>query len=241
MSEPVPIPSLRDAQSQQLAAQLTELAQAMSACEGIDEFADTGSLPDRFFALLDELYATFDAYVAHNLAASGLRVQCRAGCSRCCHQAVQGVYAFEIVNLYRQLRPLDAFRALHSGFEQFAGQFQSTVEQIGESESEGDPVQGAVDAFIAAAMPCPLLDGDRCRVYAHRPLSCRSYHSLTDPAHCLTPRGETFDIEMPAAASAILWSLSDRLAFPFSTFLAQAMVTFASAREFRPWAAAPTP
>ena len=54
-----------------------------------------------------------------------------------------------------------------------------------------------------------------------------------DPVHCTTPQGATFDIELPAAASAILWSLSDRLAFPFSTFLAQGMVSFAEAAESR--------
>ena len=235
LSEPIPIPSLRDVQSQQLAAHLTELAQAMSACEGVDEFAETGWLPERFFALLEELYAAFDAYVAHNLAASDLRILCRAGCSRCCHQAVHGVYAFEIVNLYRLLRPLGEFDAIRAAFAAYAEQFQATVEQVGESDSEGDPVQHAVEAFIAAALPCPLLENDRCRVYAQRPMPCRMYHSLTDPVHCLTPRGETFNIEMPAAVSEILWSLSDRLAFPFSTFLAQGMVTFAAGREFRPW------
>jgi hypothetical protein len=85
---------------------MTELAQAMATCEGVDTFQTTGIRPDRFFALLADLYAAYDAYIAHNLAASELKIQCRFGCTRCCHQAVHGVYSFEIINLYRQLRPL---------------------------------------------------------------------------------------------------------------------------------------
>ena len=240
MTEAVSIPSLHDAQSQQLGARLTELAQGMAACEGVDEFAGTGWLPERFFVMLDELYAAFDAYIAHNLAASTLQVRCCAGCSRCCRQAVHGVYAFEIVNLYRQLRPLADFDAIHSAFADYAEMFQSTVEQIGEGDSEGDPVQRATEAFAVAALPCPLLKDNRCRVYAQRPAPCRMYHSLTHPVHCTTPQGETFNIEMPAAASEILWSLSDRLLFPFSTFLAQGIVTFAAGRDFRPWTSPPS-
>lgn len=236
LTEPVPIPSLHDAESQRLAGRLAAIAQAMAACDGVDEFPDSGWLPDRFFVLIDELYETYDAYIAHNLSASSLKIQCRAGCSRCCRQAVHGVYAFEIVNLYRRLRSAEDYAAVHEAFSDYAEQFQATVSQISETEGDGvDAVAGAVDAFAAAALPCPLLRDNRCRVYAHRPAPCRMYHSLTNPIHCTTPQGETFDIEMPPPTSEILWSLSDRLAYPISTFLAQGMVTFGNGRDLRPW------
>jgi len=239
LTEDVPIASLLDAESQRLAAHLVELAQAMSDCEGVAEFAAQGWLPDRFFALLGDLYATYDAYIAHSLRTSDLAIQCRFGCTRCCHQAVHGVFAFEIINLYRQLRPLAGYEAIHDAFVRYADQFQATVAQIVDADDgePGDPVMRALDAFAAAAQPCPLLQGNNCRVYADRPVACRMYHSLTDPVYCTTPQGRTFHIELPHQASEILWSLSDRLVFPFSTFLAQGLVTLGAHRQFRPWGA----
>jgi Fe-S-cluster containining protein len=241
LTEPVPIPSQDDAESLRLAASMTEIAQAMSDCEGVGEFQDQGWLPDRFFTLLDELYATYDAYIAHNLTASELKIQCRFGCTRCCHQAVHGVYAFEIINLYRQLRPLAEYGAIHGAFVEYADQVQATVAQITEAnDGDGtDPVMRTLEAFAAAGQPCPLLAGNNCRVYAHRPVPCRMYHSLTNPVYCTSRHGRTFHIAMPQETSEILWSLSDRLAFPFSTFLAQGLVTLAARRQFRPWDAPP--
>jgi Fe-S-cluster containining protein len=241
LTEPVPIPSQDDAESLRLAARMTQIARAMSDCDGVSDFQEKGWLADGFFTLLDEFYATYDAYIAHNLAASDLKIQCRFGCTRCCHQAVHGVYAFEIINLYRQLRPLAEFGALHDAFVEYADQFQATVTQIAEADDgdNTDPVMRALEAFAAAARPCPLLAGNNCRVHAQRPVPCRMYHSLTDPVYCTTRQGRTFHIEIPRQTSEILWSLSDRLAFPFPTFLAQGLVTLAARRQFRPWQAPP--
>jgi Fe-S-cluster containining protein len=239
LTEPVPIPSQVDAESLRLAAHMSEIARAMSDCEGISEFQDKGWLPAPFFALLDEFYATYDAYIAHNLAASDLKIQCRFGCTRCCHQAVHGVYAFEIINLYRQLQPLAEYGAIHDACVEYADQFQATVAQISEAnDGDGtDPVMRTLDAFAAAAKPCPLLHGNNCRVYAHRPAPCRMVHSLTNPVYCTTRQGRTFHIEIPQETSEILWSLSDRLVFPLSTFLAQGLVTLAARRQLQPWRA----
>jgi Fe-S-cluster containining protein len=239
LNEPVSIASLQDAESQRLTARMTEIARAMARCEGIDTFRKTGIVPERFFALLADLYATYDAYIAHNLAAGDLKIECRFGCTRCCHQAVHGVYSFEIINLYRQLRPLEEYGAIHEAFAEYADEFQATVAQISEADDGDptDPAMRALEAFAAAAKPCPLLLGDNCRVYAHRPASCRMYHSLTSPVYCTTLRGQTFNLEIPPETNAILWDLSDRLAFPFSTFLAQGLVTLAVRRQFLPWGA----
>ena len=99
---------------------MVELATALAACDGVAAFAETGWLPDRFFALLDELYAVHDAYVAHNIAASGLAIRCRSGCSRCCHQAVHGVFVFEVIALYRELRTRPDYATTHAALADYA-------------------------------------------------------------------------------------------------------------------------
>ena len=218
---------------------MAELAVALAACDGVADYRRTGWLPDRFFALLDELYAAHDAYVAHNIAASGLAIRCRSGCSRCCHQAVHGMFAFEAIALYRRLRPLPDYAATHAALADYAGSFEATLEQIADAD-DGDPaepMQRTLEAFAAAAAPCPLLAGSHCSVYTQRPFACRSYHSLTDPLFCTTAQGRTFNIDVPAAAAEILWSLSDRLAYPFPTLLAQGLVTLAERRQSLPWVA----
>ena len=239
VNQPVAIPSLQDAQSQSLAARMAELARALAACEGVDDFGRTGWLPDAFFDTLAQLYATYDAYIEHNIAASELKIVCRFGCTRCCHQAVHGCYAFEIVDLYRQLRPRADYAQLHDALVRNADEFQAMFERYREKSPDRDDLAlvNTLQHFSAIAKPCPLLAGNNCSVYTHRPVSCRMYHSLTSPVLCTTVVGRTFHILPPDEVAAILADLNDRLAFPYSEFLAQGLVVFANARQFRPWGA----
>ncbi|MDR3388059.1 MAG: YkgJ family cysteine cluster protein [Rudaea sp.] len=220
---------------------MTVLAQAMADTGEVTDFASTGWLPDRFFDLLGELNATYDAYIAHNISASALKIQCRFGCTRCCHQAVHGVYSFEVIHLYRQLRSLPDYGDIHNTFVARADEFQRLVAEFTATQTSATPNDAiaayALQKFAAAAKPCPLLLGNNCRVYEHRPVPCRMYYSLTHPMYCTTPHGQNFHIEPPEEANAILWDLSGRLAFPFSEYLAQGLVSFAFRRQFRPWAA----
>jgi Fe-S-cluster containining protein len=235
--EPVAIPSLQDAESQRLASHMAELAITLAATAGIDDFAATGWLPDAFFDTLEQLYASYDAYIEHNLAASALKIMCKFGCTRCCHQAVHGCYAFEIISLYRQLRPRDDYGQIHNDFVRSADEFQTMFARYAEKTPGRNDVAliNTLQHFSALAKPCPLLANNNCRVYAHRPVSCRMYHSLTSPIYCTTVIGRTFHLLPPDNVATILADLNDRLAFPYSEFLAQGLVVFATRRQFRPW------
>src|ERR1043165_9254285 len=127
MNSAVAIPSLADTESQRLGQQMTSIARAMAATPEVAQFEQTGWLPDSFFELLAQLYASYDAFISHNIGASTLRIQCRAGCSRCCLQAVHGVYSFEVINLYRQLRGRPEYGDIHNAFVQRADEFQRLV------------------------------------------------------------------------------------------------------------------
>jgi len=238
-NQPVSIPSLSDAESQCLGAEMVRIANAMAATDGIDDFAVTGWLPDTFFDLLKHLYSTYDAYIAHNLRASEVKIVCKFGCTRCCHQAVQGCYAFEIINLYRQLRPRADYPRIHDDLVRNADEFQAMFTRYAANTPGRDDlaVLNTLQHFSALAKPCPLLVGNNCGVYAHRPVSCRMYYSLTNPVLCTTVLGNTFHLVPPDDVAAILAGLNDRLAFAYSEFLAQGLVVFAAARKFRPWGA----
>lgn len=230
------VPSMYNPESQRLAAEMARIASEMAVCEEIDAFAATGWLPDRFFDLLDEFYSVYDAYIEHNIGASRLRIQCKAGCARCCRQAVHGVYSFEIISLYRQLHSRPDYPAIHDAFLRQANEFQASAAAASADASDaGDALSQALRIYAAKGNGCALLAGGRCGAYEYRPVSCRMYHSLTDPILCVTPLGHTFNLEPPVEASEILAGLSDRLAFPYSEFLAQGLVVFAAQRKFRPW------
>jgi len=236
MQDTISIPSLGDPESLRLAAEMTRIAKDMAACEEVDRFAATGWLPDRFFGLLDAFYALYDSYLGHNIGASKLRIQCQAGCARCCRQAVHGVYSFEIISLYRQLRSRSDYPGIHDAFLRQANEFQALAAEAGAAGGDaGDVLTLALRAYAAKGNSCALLVGSQCGVYEHRPVPCRMYHSLTSPILCVTPLGHTFNLEPPVDAAEILAGLSDRLAFPYSEFLAQGLVVFAAQRQFRPW------
>jgi len=212
----------------------------MAATPEIAAFEGSGWLPDSFFASLAGFYAAYDAFIDHNVAASQLKIMCRAGCSRCCRQVVHGVYSFEVINLYRQLRTSPDYPRIHDRFLSNANDFQALLaraEQAAAANPGTDAMTIALRGYAAAGKWCPLLVDNQCSVYENRPVPCRMYHSLTDPILCVTPIGHTFNIEPPEPANAIMCGVSDRLAFPFSNFLAQGLVAFAARRQFRPWTA----
>lgn len=241
MDSAVTIPSLIDAESQRLGARMNGIARDMAAIPEVGAFGATGWLPDRFFDLLAEFYTVYDAYIEHNIAASTLKIQCRVGCSRCCLQAVHGVYSFEVISLYRLLRGRPEYGQIHNDFVVRADQFQRILAECvraGQADPNSPTVAAhALARFAALNEQCPLLKDNHCSVYADRPVPCRMYHSLTNPIFCMTPQGRNFHLEPPREANAILWDLSARLAFPFCEYLAQGLVSFAFRRQFRPWAA----
>lgn len=237
------IPSLRDAESQRLSERMLQHAQAMAACAEIASFTKTGWLPDPFFESLAALYADYDEYIHYNIGASRLAIRCQAACSRCCHQLVHGVYAFEVVNLYRALHTRTDYAQLHDAFLDRANRFQALLAQVarerGANGIDQEVFTQALRRYMLLNLACPLLVDNRCSAYADRPVSCRMYHSLTDPIFCVTPQGMTFNLDLPQSVQYVLAGLNDRLAFPFSEYLAQGLVAFGALRDFRPWGALP--
>ena len=91
---------------------------------------------------------------------------CRAGCAHCCRHPVGVTFA-------EALRLRDAVRALPPAE---AARIAAAVTATAQAR-RGQPWRAL------AGVPCPLLDGDRCAVYAARPLGCRGWGS-TDATAC---------------------------------------------------------
>lgn len=134
-----------------------------------------------------ELVAAVDAACADAVRLAAGRLACRIGCTECC----VGPFPITALDAVRLAAGLEAL------FAADPGRAAGVVERARRAAAEmapafpGDPVSGALDeeepenaasrldAFFAthASLPCPALEPGtgRCELYAHRPLSCRTF------------------------------------------------------------------
>lgn len=91
-------------------------------------------------------------------------IQCRSGCSFCCHQNVDVTIPEAILVALRLGDEGDPRRA-------------ATLEAAALFEGLDE------EARIATGRPCPMLIDNRCSVYEVRPMACRSFTS-PDAANC---------------------------------------------------------
>ena len=122
--------------------------------------------------LLDDLVAATKATWA-----------CRAGCAHCCRHPV-GVTFDEALALCSAIRALPAATA---------------VRVAADVTAAAQAVRGESWRALAG-VPCPLLDGDRCAVYAARPLGCRAWGSTDAQACARNAAGEAVAIPFDAQA-----------------------------------------
>jgi Fe-S-cluster containining protein len=102
--------------------------------------------------------------IVEEFANAPAKIECRAGCSFCCHQNVDVTIPEAILIALRLADPEDPRRSA----------VLSTAEAFTDLED---------DARIATGRPCPLLIDKRCSVYEDRPIACRSLAS-PDAARC---------------------------------------------------------
>jgi Fe-S-cluster containining protein len=128
------------------------------------------------------LLRVIDDAMAGAAARAGTRLACRPGCDECCH----GPFPVNALDV----------RRLRRGMEELAsrdpGRATAVIERVRAQIPRlaagfpGDPGTGvlsedenASEAFFDrhASIPCPALDPGtgRCDLYAHRPLTCRTF------------------------------------------------------------------
>jgi Fe-S-cluster containining protein len=135
-----------------------------------------------------ELLAVVDAACADAVRLAAGRLACRIGCTECC----VGPFPITALDAARLGAGLDALCAAdpERAFAVVARARRAAAEMA--PSFPGDPASGVLDeedggesggspldAFFAmhAGVPCPALDpaSGRCELYAHRPISCRTF------------------------------------------------------------------
>lgn len=105
-----------------------------------------------------------------NRVLHGDRIQCRAGCSDCCHQLFQitEIEAGAISRGMKELPEVERMRARERAAP-YAEARRALVARAGEQEAWGQlPPPGA-------RLACPALENGICTIYEYRPLICRKF------------------------------------------------------------------
>ncbi|MEM6290472.1 MAG: YkgJ family cysteine cluster protein [Myxococcota bacterium] len=210
----------------------------ISALPGLADVAQTKRLPRGFYGLVDEFLEHVDAYhgavrdqmpdVGTNLVRPG-----EDGGSGPCHTAPLGVSTIEALAIYRRTRPWRDFQAVAQRLGEL-GEQQFKDIQAGHAGKDPEKIrlgskavrQGRLN-FAQRMEPCPYLDGKKgkCRIWEHRPVSCRMHHPITEdalnrPDHEGYPQGsEARNLRLPVKIQVELQQIDKRMMLQVSPFL----------------------
>ncbi|PSK84473.1 YkgJ family cysteine cluster protein [Prolixibacter denitrificans] len=118
------------------------------------------------YSVIDSLLEAFQ----HRVESSGSHIDCRRGCSWCCHQQV-------LVMPAEMLLIADYIRT------NFDDEAKESI--LSRAIEKDEKVQSlTAERALQVKIPCPLLQDGSCSVYAVRPMACRIYLS-SDLNSCL--------------------------------------------------------
>lgn len=142
-------------------------------------------MPDEFDAVARHSLAAFDEEGERLIERNAVKLACGAGCSLCCRSLRVDVFAHEVFLIAHHIRGHFSDTELAALLDRLAAHSESVTALT--------PFEHATRNTV-----CPLLQDDRCSVYAVRPHSCRRHHSL-DLAACQFTFDHPTDLETPAA------------------------------------------
>lgn len=129
---------------------------------------------------------------------SGKEVTCQKGCDFCCRQLIpiaplEAKRLAEVVAAMPKKRADEVRRRFSAARAQLveAGLLPRNAKKgsIALASAEKDPKAAWDDVsrqYYALHIDCPFLADGACSIYDERPLACREYNAVTDPALCET-------------------------------------------------------
>jgi Fe-S-cluster containining protein len=142
----------------------------------------SGAMRGKSLAHADRrLLQVIDEAMAEATRRAGDRLVCRPGCTGCCH----GPFPINGLDAARLRRGLEDLAARDPERAAALVERARALLPVLASGFPGDPTTGILadddpaDEYFErhAPLPCPVLDPQtgRCELYAHRPLSCRTF------------------------------------------------------------------
>lgn len=146
----------------------------------------TGYPPSTFWEEIEAAYEHVDAYLAHLIDAAKLQIRCGPRCSACCVDVVP-TFSVEGIRLLRDLRDrADGTQRVQRAIN-LARQFQKKLLAAGPEagDTSSEAYRRVQLEWRRLGQPCPMLGDDgNCVSHAQRPLGCRAFFSIEDPAFC---------------------------------------------------------
>jgi Fe-S-cluster containining protein len=181
------------------------------AAEALDN--ETGEYPNAE-SLAFSVHETLDDFMTTFMAqdANAQDVRCHKGCSACCHLHVT-IDKHEAVLLLEHAREV----GLALDLDLLRRQQGKTLRQW-----TRQPRADQACVFLG--------DTGECRVYEHRPNSCRKYHVVSPPQHCDTHKHPGHRVWMLVCPEAEVVASAALLAFPDRGSLPDLLTAALSAR-----------
>lgn len=147
---------------------------------------------------------------------NGKRISCRSGCGACCSQLVpiSKVEGAALLNLLESMP--EARRA------EVTSRFEKNMEVLAKSglldelenaalKHDKERIRAIGLAYFALNLACPFLHNQSCSIHPHRPLSCREFLVVSDPAYCAKPDPAVVEnVALPKRVSPILYDMSSK-------------------------------
>jgi Fe-S-cluster containining protein len=151
---------------------------------------------DEFRQLYGRAMELYDEYQRLTVAASGYPLSCGRGCWICCCHYPEDVYSFEAEIIAHSLAQFP--REKRERVKELCARAVDEIERLRPivadrillaaetaAPEEVDPEEVLLNSYYQLNNRCPLLDANnRCSIYSLRPLTCRAYINLGDPAAC---------------------------------------------------------
>ena len=133
------------------------------------QYANENFSNDSLQFVMGNIYQSMDGIIdsiSHQAKKSNVNIDCRAGCSWCCHQAVFAL-DYEIKNLALYIK------------SNLTQSILATIKQRAVEKFKKTKLLKSTD-LLNYKSACPLLDSNKCIAYAARPMACRIYLSKNE-------------------------------------------------------------
>jgi Fe-S-cluster containining protein len=128
---------------------------------------------------------------------AGRRVTCREGCAACCRQAVPVTEA-EARRLAALVEAMPEPRRseVMARFDAAGRALRASdmgLRLLDVLDSGVSPPRALVEGYYHLSIDCPFLEDERCIIHPQRPMACREYVVVSDPAHCFALAGDRIE------------------------------------------------
>ena len=144
--------------------------------------------------------------------AQGKRISCRSGCGACCSQLVPISRAEGVALLgHIDAMPTDRQQTLRERFSRNMDALQAGLLNELEQAVAGNDRMRLREvglAYFNLKLACPFLENQSCSIHPVRPLSCREFLVVSDPAYCAKPDPDTVkSVVLPKRVSPIVYEM----------------------------------